>query len=396
MSNKEFLSYGKQWLDEADIEAIVEVLRSDFIVQGPKIEEFENKICEVTNAKHCVVVSNATAALQISMAALDIEPGSEGITTPITFVATSNTMIYAGLKPVFVDVGRDTHNIDPNLIRENISQRTRLIVPVHYAGQSADMEVIHQIAKEYGLYVIEDAAHAIGSRYSDGTPVGNCKYSDLTIFSFHPVKTITTGQGGAITTNNTELHERLKQLRNHGITNQSERFINKDEVGPWYYEMQYLSFNFRMTDIQAALGISQLNKLNLFVERRRNIVEQYNRAFKSANFIDIPIERESVYSAFHLYSPEFDFNVIGKSRKIVMQELKERSIGTQVLYIPVHLQPYYRKQYGYSEGDFVEAERFYSRTLSLPLYPKLTDEQVNYVIDNVYEVMTGETLLVDY
>ena len=388
MSNSEFLSYGKQWIDESDIQAVLEVLRSDFIVQGPKIAEFENKLCEVTGAKHCVVVSNGTAALQMSMAALDMAPGSEGITTPITFVATSNAMIYAGLEPVFVDVERDTHNINPNLIREKINERTRLIVPVHYAGQPADMEAIQNIAKEQDLYVIEDAAHAIGSRYADGTPVGNCKYSDLTIFSFHPVKTITTGQGGAITTNNTELYERLVQLRNHGITNQADRLINKDEVGPWYYEMQYMSFNFRMTDIQAALGISQLNKLNLFVERRRKIVERYNRAFESADFVDIPVERKGVYSAFHLYSPEFDFAAIGKSRKDVMLALKQHSIGTQVLYIPVHLQPYYRKRYGYSEGDFLEAERFYSRTLSLPLYPKLTDEQVDYVIDNVYEVMT--------
>ena len=385
----EYINYGKQCIDDDDINAVVETLKSDFLTQGPKVKEFEDKICKYTGAEYCVVVSNGTAALHIAVSSLEIEQGKEGITSPNTFMASSNCMIYNGMKPVFVDIEEDTYLIDTNEIEKKITSKTKLVIPVHFAGQPCDMKEIDKLAKEYNLYAIEDASHSIGSKYADGSKVGNCKYSDLTIFSFHPVKTITSGEGGAITTNNKELYKMLLLLRNHGITKDNSTFkiqhLKLDE--PWYHEMQMLGYNYRLSDIHSSLGISQLKKLDKFVKRRREIVEKYNEAFKNIDWLKTPYEKQDVYSAFHLYVLKIDFDKIGKSRKQVMEILKSINIGTQVHYIPVHTQPYYMKKFGYKLGDYPIAEEYYEKALSIPLYPKMSDKDVDYVIKSILEII---------
>jgi len=378
---KNSLNYGRQWIDDDDIHAVIETLKSDFLTKGPKVKEFEEVICQYTGAKYCAAVSNGTAALHISVAALNIENGKEGITSPNTFMASSNSMIYNGLKPIFADIDPKTYCISPEKIKEKLTEDTRLIIPVHFAGQPCNMKDIKTLVKNRNIKIMEDAAHAIGSKYEDGSRVGNCKYSDLTIFSFHPVKTITTGEGGAITTNNEELYERLLLYRNHGITNNNSKL-----TGPWYHEMQCLGFNYRLTDIQAALGISQLKKIDDFIKRRREIVERYNEAFDNIEWLKVPYEQPDVFSAFHLYVLQIDFDKINKSRKQVMEELREKNIGTQVHYIPVYTQPYYQEHYGYKWGMCQNAEEYYHRALSIPLYPKMSDEEVEYVIEKILEL----------
>lgn len=390
----DFINYGKQWIDEEDIQAVVETLRSDFLTQGPKVKEFEKKICEYTGANYCVVVSNGTAALQLSVASLQIEKDKEGITSPNTFMASSNCMIYNGVKPVFSDIDDKTYCIDSKKIKEKITENTRLIIPVHFAGQPCNMQKIYQIsnseprAMRYKPFIIEDASHAIGSKYADGTKVGNCKYSDITTFSFHPVKTITSGEGGAITTNNQEVYKMLLLLRNHGITKDNSKFsIQHSKLGePWYHEMQILGYNYRLSDIHSSLGIIQLKKLDEFIKRRREIVHKYNKSFENIDWLILPYEKPDVYSAFHLYVLQFDFDKIGKSRKQVMGELKSKKIGTQVHYIPVHIQPYYQENFGYKWGDFPIAENYYKKSLSIPLYPKMSNNDVDYVITNILNI----------
>lgn len=382
----DFLSYGKQWLDEEDKEAVLAVLESDFLTQGPSVAEFEKAICDFTGAKFCVAVANGTAALHLAVASLDIASGSEGITSPITFAASANCLVCNNLKPVFADIDEKTYNIDPKEIRKKISDKTKIIIPVDFAGQPANLKEISKIAKENNLYVVEDAAHAIGSKYADGFKVGSCKYSDLTTFSFHPVKTITCGEGGAITTNDEKLYQKLLLLRSHGITkNPAELSQNP---GPWYYEMQTLGFNYRLSDIQAALGISQMKKLDKFSKRRREIVNKYNKAFADLKNVAIPYEEDGLDSTFHLYILKIDFNKINKTRVQIMDELKQKNIGTQVHYIPVHLQPYYQKQFGFKTQDYPISELYYEQTLSIPLYPKLTEEEVNYIIKNIKTVLS--------
>ena len=379
------ISYGKQWIDEKDIEEIIKALNSDWLTQGPKVSKFEKAICEYTKAKYCVAVSNGTAALHLAVSSLEIEEGKEGITSPNTFVASANCLLYNRLMPIFADIKPDTYNIDIKEIEKNITEDTKVIIPVNFAGQPADMKEIYEMAKEKNIYVIEDGCHAIGSAYENRSYVGSCEYSDMTVFSFHPVKTITTGEGGAITTNNEDLYKKLSLLRVHGIT-KDEKYMSKNP-GPWYYEMQSLGFNYRITDIQAALGISQMRKLNSFIKRRREIIEKYNRAFKGIRVIKTPSEKPEVFSAYHLYVLQIDFEQIKKSRKEVMEELKDKNIETQVHYIPVHIQPYYQKNFNYKYGDYPVAENYYKKTLSIPLYPKMTDKDVNYVIENILKVV---------
>ncbi len=386
MSN--LIPYGRQWIDQDDIQAVTTVLKSDYLTQGPKVEEFEKALCDYTGAKFCLALSNGTAALHLAVAAMKIEKSMEGITSPITFAASANCLLYNGLKPVFADIDPKTYTISPDEIKKKITAKTKVIIPVDFAGQPAEMEQISKIAREKDICVVEDAAHAIGSRYNDGNHVGSCKYSDMTIFSFHPVKTITTGEGGAITTNNRELYKHLLLLRSHGITKDQAKL--EQNPGPWYYEMQTLGFNYRLTDIQAALGISQLKRLDKFVEKRREIIRKYNKAFKDLPDMVVPYEKDGVFSAFHLYVLQIDFKKIGTSREEIMAKLREKNIGTQVHYIPVHLQPYYRNNFGYKPGDYPIAEQYYEKAISLPLYPKMSDSDVKYVIENFKRVLGGK------
>lgn len=379
------IGYGHQYIDDSDIEAVVNVLKSDYLTQGPSVTKFEQKICEITGAKYCVSVSNATAGLHIAVAALELGEGSEGITTPNTFLASSNCMVYNNVKPVFADINPVSYNIDPLEIEKRITDKTKLLIPVHFAGLPCEMEKIAAIAKKNDLHVIEDAAHAIGSQYTDSSYVGNCNYSDMTVFSFHPVKTITTGEGGAVTTNDEKFYQKLCMLRSHGTTKDGN-LLTKNP-GAWYYEMQSLGFNYRMTDMQAALGCSQLAKLDFFKKRRREIVAAYSNAFAGMKYLNTPTEPKEVSSCFHLYAVQIDFSALGKSRPQVMQELRDKGIGTQVHYIPVPAQPFYKETYGYKDGDYPIAERYYEQELSLPLYPGLNDDDVNRVIEAVKEVV---------
>lgn len=379
------IGYGHQYIDDSDIEAVVNVLKSDYLTQGPSVAKFEQKICEITGAKYCVSVSNATAGLHIAVAALELGNDAEGITTPNTFLASSNCMVYNNVKPIFADINPVSYNIEPTEIEKHITNKTKLLIPVHFAGLPCEMEEISAIARKNKLHIIEDAAHAIGSQYADGSYVGNCKYSDMTVFSFHPVKTITTGEGGAVTTNDEKLYQKLLMLRSHGTT-KDEKLLTKNP-GAWYYEMQSLGFNYRMTDMQAALGYSQLLKLDFFKKRRREVVAMYNKAFAGMKYLKTPIEPENVSSCFHLYATQIDFAALGKTRSQVMAKLREKGIGTQVHYIPVSTQPFYKNTYGYKDGDYPVAEKYYEQELSLPLYPGLSDDDVNMVINAVKEVI---------
>jgi UDP-4-amino-4,6-dideoxy-N-acetyl-beta-L-altrosamine transaminase len=378
-----FIPYGKQWIDDEDIREVVKVLKSDFITQGPKVREFEEKLAEFAGTRYAVVFNSGTSALHAAYFSLGLSTGDEFITTPLTFAATSNAGLFLGAKPVFCDVEKDTGNLDAGLIEEKITSRTKLVVPVHYAGHPCDMEKIKEVADKYGLFVVEDACHALGARYKD-SKIGSCKYSDMTVFSFHPVKHITTGEGGAVLTDREDLYEKLLMFRNHGITKDDKKFT-KEKEGDWYYEMQFLGFNYRMTDIQAALGISQLKKLNKFVERRREIAKVYDKAFENNPYFDTPVEKDYAYHSYHLYPIRLKDPYKDK-RAEVFQLLREKGLGVQVHYIPVYLHPYYRKL-GYREGECPVAEDFYGREISLPLYPAMDDDGIYCVIDTVFETL---------
>ncbi|RMA93271.1 UDP-4-amino-4,6-dideoxy-N-acetyl-beta-L-altrosamine transaminase [Hydrogenothermus marinus] len=375
-----FIPYGKQFIDEDDIKAVVEVLKSDFITQGPKIKEFEEALASYVGAKYAVVFNSGTSALHGAYFALDLKKDDEFITTPMTFVATSNAGLYLGAKPVFVDIEKDTGNIDISKIEEKITDKTKLLSVVHYSGHPVDMEKVKELADKYNLKIVEDACHALGAKYKNER-IGNCKYSDVTIFSFHPVKHITTGEGGAVLTNNKEIYEKLLIFRNHGIT--KDRFINNPD-GDWYYEMQYLGYNYRMTDIQASLGISQLKKLNRFIEKRRNIAKIYNKAFKDNPYFDLPVEKDYAYHSYHLYPIKLKDKYKEKKAEI-FRSLRKEGVGVQVHYIPVYLQPYYQNL-GYKKGLCPIAEDFYKREISLPIFPAMTEKDIEYVIEKVFKV----------
>lgn len=362
-------SYGKQFLDKEDYQAVLEVLQSDYLTCGPKVKEFENAICAYTGAKYCIAVSSATAGLHLVMLALGIKEGDEVITSPITFLSSANCARFVGAAVKFADIEHDTANIDVTEIEKQITPQTKAIIPVHFVGQSCDMEKIYNLAQKHSLFVVEDAAHAIGSDYKD-SKVGSCKYSDMTVFSFHPVKNITTGEGGAITTNNEELYKKLLAYRSHGVHKEGEMRET------WEYEMPELGYNYRLTDIQAALGISQLKKLDAFKKRRREIVAFYNENLKLPHLI----EKEYSNACFHLYP------ILIQNRKEFYHKAKENGLNLQVHYIPVHLQPYYQKL-GYKKGDFPKAEAYYEKCISLPLYPSLTNEDLTNIIQIIHELI---------
>ncbi len=381
---KSCLPYGRQLIDDEDILSVTKVLKSRFLTQGPLVSEFERKLCAYTGAKFCVAVSSGTAALHLAVAALGLKKGGTGITSPITFLASANAFVYNGITPLFADVEAKTINLSPRCLESVIQKNTRVIIPVHFAGRPAAMKEISGIAAQKKCFVIEDAAHAIGSSYPSGGRVGNCRYSDMTIFSFHPVKTITTGEGGAITTNNKRFYEQLCCLRSHGVT-RSPRVI-KVSPGPWYYEMRQLGFNYRLTDLQAALGISQLRKIGHFIDRRRQIVALYNAAFKGCSSLQ-PVSTDDSLCAYHLYVVRIDFPELKTSRKEFMEKLLLKGVGSQVHYIPVYRQPYYRRNYTYAFNDYPEAEKYYKECLSLPLFPSMTDKDVSKVVSALTQIL---------
>jgi len=381
------IPYGKQHIDSSDIAEVVKVLKSDWITQGPKVKEFEEALCKYTGAKYAVCVSSGTAALHLSCLAAGLKKGDEAITTPITFIATSNSILYTGASPVFADIDYDSVNINPEEISKKISKKTKAILPVHFAGLPCDIPEIAKIAKKNKLSIIEDAAHALGAEYKHGNrwyKVGCCKHSDMTTFSFHPVKHITTGEGGAITTNNKKIYEKLLMLRSHGTLKNDSI---KKKHGPWYYEMRELGYNYRITDFQCALGLSQLKKIDKFILRRKEIVKMYNHAFKWNPCFVLLQEKKYVRSSWHLYPIRLEAkSKIGAKRKSVFNYLRKRNIDTQVHYIPVYWQPYYQ-QLGYKKGLCPKAEADYEQIISLPIFPNMTDKNVDYVIENILSLI---------
>lgn len=376
-----YIPYGRQKLDHSDIESVVRTLKSDWITQGPKIKDFEKGICRYTGARYAVVVSSGTAALHLACLAAGIGKGDEVITSPITFVASANAVVHCGGKPVFADIQEDTVNIDPSEVGKKITKKTKAIIPVDFAGHPVEAEQIKKIAIRNGLFVIEDASHALGAEYKS-TKVGSCRFSDIATFSFHPVKHITTGEGGAVTTNRKDLYEKLLMLRNHGITNDRRKMSGCD--GPWAYEQRLLGFNYRITDIQCALGISQLNKIDDFLMRRRKIASMYHENLVSIEEIVLPQERPYVKSSWHLYYIRLKKS---RERRRVFEKLRRAGIGAQVHYIPVHLQPYYREAFGYKKGDFKLAEEYYRQTISIPLYPAMKRKDIYYVIRTLKAIL---------
>lgn len=371
------ISYGKQWISEDDIERVAEVLRSDYLTTGPAVQDFEAAFAKYVGAKYAVAVANGTAALHLSAAALGVQAGSEVITTPITFAATSNCILYNSGTPIFTDI-TERGLIGPFGIEKKITERTQGIIPVHYMGLPCDLEEISKIAEEKNLFVIEDACHALGTKYRSSS-VGSCKYSDLAAFSFHPVKHITTGEGGMITTNNEELGNLLRLLRSHGITgNQSE--FKTGHAEPWYQEMHHLGYNYRMTDIQAALGLSQLSKVDQFIARRREIAKAYLDLFEDfTDHVEVIPENENEFHSYHLFVIKL---TDPRTRLDLYEFLGERGIHCQVHYIPVYWHPYYRES-GYRDVMLPNTESFYERILSLPMYPALTNEELEHVLSSL-------------
>ena len=370
------IPYGRQTIDEDDINAVVDVLKSDYLTTGPKIAEFEQAVASYTGAKYAVAISNGTSALHAACFAAGIGQGDEVITTPLTFAASANCVLYCGGTPVFADVDPYTYNIDPKDIRKKITDKTKAIIAVHLAGQPCDVDEIHSIAQEHNLIVIEDGAHALGSVYK-GKKVG-C-LSDMTTFSFHPVKPITTGEGGMIMTDNEELYKRLVLFRSHGITRDNSMMTRNE--GPWFYQQLDLGYNYRITDIQCALGCSQMRKLDKFLKRRRELVERYNNAFIECDNIVTPYQLPDTQSGWHLYIVQ----VKNHDRKQVFETLRDKGIGVNVHYIPVYMHPYYQ-EHGYKDVHCANAEEIYSHIISLPLYPGLTDDQQDYVIDTLKQL----------
>lgn len=374
------IPYGKQWIDEKDIKEVVKILENDWITQGPMVEKFEQKVAEYCGVKYAVAVNSGTAALHAAYFAAGLKPEDEIITSPITFTATSNAALYLGAKPIFCDIDINTYCIDIEKIEEKITDKTKIITPVSYAGYPVNIEKIKEIADKYNLIVVEDGAHALGA-IRNGKKVGF--EADMTILSFHPVKHITTGEGGMILTNDEKYYEKLKLFRTHGITKDNNKMLKND--GVWYYEMHELGYNYRIPDILCALGYSQMSKIEVFVERRNYIARKYDEAFEGVKEITIPPRpNKNSRHAYHLYpilinNPE--------KRRIVFEKLREKGIFAQVHYIPVHLQPYYQKNLGYKKGDYSVAEDFYSKEISLPMYPKMTEEEINYVINTVDKII---------
>ena len=394
--SEHIIPYGRQWIDDDDVAAVAEALRADWLTQGPTIAEFERAVAARVGAKHGVAFANGTAALHAACFAAGMGPGDEVITSPITFVASANCALYLGARIAFADIRPDTYCLDPEKLELAITPATKAIVAVDHTGQPCDLGELGAIAKHHRITLIEDAAHALGATYR-GKPVG--ALSDMTMFSFHPVKHITTGEGGMITTEDPDLARKMRVFRNHGISRDAASMglgdQAADNVGgvkpgrnpatpaPWYYEMQALGFNYRITDIQCALGLSQLKKLDRSLERRREISQRYTDAFANSRVLVTPYQEPDRESAWHLYVIRLRLDAMAKTRRQVFEDLRHGNIGVNVHYVPVHLQPYFRERFGFSRGDFPEAEAYYDGAITLPLHPTMTDEDCARVIDAV-------------
>ena len=395
-----FIPYARQSLTEDDIAAVVDVLRGNWLTQGPNIVAFEEAVAKRVGADFAVAVATGTAALHCACYAAGVGPGDNIITSPITFAASGNCALYLGADVKFVDIRPDTYCLDPEKLEAAITPETKAIVPIDYTGQPCDIDPINEIAKRHGIAVIQDSAHALGAEYKS-SPVG--ALSDMSIFSFHPVKHIAMGEGGLVATNDEELAARIRLFRTHGISNEPSmmqlqdqaadrasdktRDMNGPEKAPWYYEMQALGFNYRITDIQCALGTSQLKKLDKFLQRRREIASAYNDAFSQSPLLTIPFQEADRQSAWHLYMLRLNLDKMTKTRRQVFDDLRSSGIGVHVHYIPVHLLPYYRHRYGHGRGDFPEAESYYDSALTIPMFPAMTDDEVDRVISTVIEVV---------
>lgn len=379
---EEKLYYGHQYIDDKDVEAVTEVLKSDFLTCGPKIIELEKKLCEITGAKYAVACSNGTTALHIACQAAGLSEGDELITTPITFAASANCALYCGAKPVFADINDKTYNIDPESVKAHVTENTKAIVAVDYTGQAVELNPLIQLCREKGIVLIEDAAHSIGTRYN-GKYVGSI--ADMTTFSFHPVKTVTCGEGGAVLTNNEELYKKLVLYRAHGITRDTS-LMKKECEGAWYYEQVTLGNNYRMTEIQAALLISQLDKLEMFKERRKQIVERYNEAFSAIPEITVQQEIPESDTTRHLYILRIKPELLTINRREFFDSMAAENICCNVHYIPVYYHPYY-EELGYNKGLCPKAEKLYEEMMSLPLYYAMTDQDVEDVIHAVIKIV---------
>ena len=369
---RRFIPYARQSIDSKDIKAVTDVLKSDYITQGPKVYEFEKRIAQYCGARYAVSLNSGTSALHAACFASGIKAGDEVITSPISFAASSNCILYCGGMPVFADVLEDTVTVSPAMIKSCITGKTKAIIPVDFAGHPAELEDIKTIASKHGLIVIEDAAHALGAKYK-GKKVGSCKYSDMTVLSFHAVKHITTGEGGIVLTNRKDFYDKLLMFRSHGITKDKAFLINKNKAS-WFYEMQMLGFNYRITDIQCALGLSQMNKLDHFIKRRREIAGFYKKEFDEVREIGCLNEKKYAMSSWHIFPIR-----VRKNRDVIFNKLRSKGIGVNVHYIPIYLHPYY-KRLGYKKTLCPAAEKYYEETITLPLYPKMSDSEVRRVI----------------
>lgn len=377
-----FIPYGKQSICEEDVKAVLETLHSDWLTCGPAVSQFEAAISSYCGAQHAIAVSNGTAALHLACLALDVKEGDVVWTSPNTFLASANCALFCGASVDFVDIDPVTYNMSAERLEEKlkaakqVGKLPKVVIPVDFAGQSCDMQKMRSLADEYGFYIIEDACHALGGKYQN-KPIGSCQYADMTIFSFHPVKVITTAEGGAITTNDKKISQKLQLLRAHGMT-RDESLMTEEPHGPWFYEQCALGYNYRISDLQCALGISQMRKLDEFIAKRNMIAKKYDELLSGLPLV-LPKVLDGNYSAFHLYVVQVDPSKTDKTRLSLFNYLRENNIGANVHYIPVHTQPVYRDRFGFKKGDFPEAESYYKHVISLPIFPLMEDKEVSIV-----------------
>ena len=381
-----FIPYGRQDITQEDLNTVLETLQSDWITQGPMIKKFEDKLSSYTGVKYVSALNSATSALHIACLALGVGENDIVWTSPVTFVASANCALYCGADVDFVDIDESTYNLCPIKLEEKLKvakqagRLPKVVIPVHLTGQSCEMDKIHNLSKEYGFSIIEDGSHAIGGKYKN-RPVGNCDYSDICIFSFHPVKIVTTAEGGACLTNSEELHDKIQLLRSHGVTRE-EKFMENEIHGPWYYEQIDLGYNYRITDIQASLGFSQMDRLDSYITRRHEVAKRYREELEGTDLV-LPHQLKDAYNSYHL----FVVKVPAEKRKEIFVKLREENIGVNVHYMPVHMQPYYQRL-GFKKGEYPFSEQYYEQAISLPMFPTIKDEEIKYVCDKLKEFLS--------